>query len=228
MFGRRGFWRIVLVAAPAFLLGALGRWVWKIMGPKPPGSPQLPTTIVTPVKKNAIVRFGAWLKGEYGEVYKFAIGIILAFITINISFQISSIPIPVPEFLYRSRFDPTKFGNAVIIKPKEITDHFHLEDVAIVTIEDVKDENAEQLLSFPNAVLYIKQSELDSMQKAVNDGTSCRRLRRHHDKEGCPYPPEIMDRIYGRIMNGQAVVIDDVTPSWWHLVEPFIFWRSKV
>ena len=85
---------------------------------------------------------------------------------------------------------------------------FRPEDVTKIVIGHGHWDHAGQIDEFPNAVLYVQQAELDGIQFALNypnpkiSETVCGR------RPACGYPPEIVDQIYGKILQNQAVVVN--------------------
>jgi glyoxylase-like metal-dependent hydrolase (beta-lactamase superfamily II) len=74
-------------------------------------------------------------------------------------------------------------------------------------------DHAGQLADLPNAVLYIQREELNGIEWALNypndkisavntDPGGCMRT------PACGYPPLTLDEIYGKVLRGQAVIVD--------------------
>jgi glyoxylase-like metal-dependent hydrolase (beta-lactamase superfamily II) len=74
-------------------------------------------------------------------------------------------------------------------------------------------DHAGQLTDFPNAVLYIQREELNGIEWALNypnpkisavntDPGGCMRT------PACGYPPLTLDEIYGKVLAGQAVIVN--------------------
>ena len=82
------------------------------------------------------------------------------------------------------------------------------EQVTKVVIGHGHWDHAGNIDEFPNAVLYVQRAELEGIQWALNypnpkiSETVCGR------RPACGYPPEIVDQIYGKILAGQAVIVD--------------------
>ncbi len=82
------------------------------------------------------------------------------------------------------------------------------EDVTKVVIGHGHWDHAGQIDEFPNATLYVQKAELDGIAWATSypnpkiSETVCGR------RPACGYPPDIVDQIQGKIMKGQAVIVD--------------------
>jgi glyoxylase-like metal-dependent hydrolase (beta-lactamase superfamily II) len=74
-------------------------------------------------------------------------------------------------------------------------------------------DHAGSLSDFPNAKLYIQKKELDGIEWALNYPHP--RIRADNTSPGgcartpaCGYPPKTLDEIYGKVLSGNAVIVD--------------------
>lgn len=74
-------------------------------------------------------------------------------------------------------------------------------------------DHAGALSDFPNAKLYIQKKELEGIQWALNYPHP--RISAHNLSPGgcyrtpaCGYPPKTLDEIYGKVLSGNAVIVD--------------------
>lgn len=90
---------------------------------------------------------------------------------------------------------------------------FSADQVTKIVIGHGHWDHAGQLMDFPNAVLYVQREELKGIEwalnyphpniKAVNtDPGGCMRT------PACGYTPLTLDEIYGKVLRGQAVIVD--------------------
>jgi glyoxylase-like metal-dependent hydrolase (beta-lactamase superfamily II) len=90
---------------------------------------------------------------------------------------------------------------------------FNAEDVTKIVIGHGHWDHAGQLSDFPNAVLYVQREELRGIEWALNyphpkiravntDPGGCNRT------PACGYPPLTLDEVYGKVLRGQAVIVD--------------------
>jgi glyoxylase-like metal-dependent hydrolase (beta-lactamase superfamily II) len=90
---------------------------------------------------------------------------------------------------------------------------FNADQVSKIVVGHGHWDHAGQLSDFKNAVLYIQREELNGIEWALNypnpkisaintDPGGCYRT------PACGYPPLTLDEIYGKVLNGQAVIVD--------------------
>ena len=90
---------------------------------------------------------------------------------------------------------------------------FSADQVTKIVIGHGHWDHAGQLADLPNAVLYIQREELNGIEWALNypnekisavntDPGGCMRT------PACGYPPLTLDEIYGKVLSGQAVIVD--------------------
>ena len=87
------------------------------------------------------------------------------------------------------------------------------EDVTKIVIGHGHWDHAGQLSDFPNAVLYVQREELKGLEWALNYPHP--RISAVNTSPGgcartpaCGYPPLTLDEIYGKVLNGKAVIVD--------------------
>ena len=90
---------------------------------------------------------------------------------------------------------------------------FSADQVTKIVIGHGHWDHAGQLSDFPNAVLYVQREELRAIEWALNypnpkisavntDPGGCMRT------PACGYTPLTLDEIYGKVLRGQAVIVD--------------------
>jgi glyoxylase-like metal-dependent hydrolase (beta-lactamase superfamily II) len=90
---------------------------------------------------------------------------------------------------------------------------FQADQVTKIVVGHGHWDHAGQLSDFPNAVLYIQREELNGIEWALNypnekisavntDPGGCMRT------PACGYTPLTLDEIYGKVLAGQAVIVD--------------------
>jgi glyoxylase-like metal-dependent hydrolase (beta-lactamase superfamily II) len=90
---------------------------------------------------------------------------------------------------------------------------FSADDVTKIVLGHGHWDHAGQLSDFPNAVIYIQREELRAIEWALNypnpkisainsDPGGCFRT------PACGYMPATLDEIYGKVLGGQAVIVD--------------------
>lgn len=95
-------------------------------------------------------------------------------------------------------------------------------DVSKIIIGHGHWDHAGSLDEFPNAVLYVQKEELKGIEWALNY-PGHERIRAVNTSPGgcsrtpaCGYTPKTVDQIYGKVLRGQAVIVDgdfEISPS---------------
>ncbi len=90
---------------------------------------------------------------------------------------------------------------------------FDANDVTKIILGHGHWDHAGQLMDFPNAVLYIQREELRAIEWALNYPNP--RIKAVNTDPGgcfrtpaCGYTPLTIDQIYGKVLHGQAVIVD--------------------